>query len=206
MPHTMPSIVSKLRVTLRFNATQASRMISTSIRSRFQCLKECRDDGSELRLASAFIAWIAKPRSVPNVAPWSLATLKPHPFLPSGLISQRLNRIDRCRPPRGIQCSPHSNGAKQTSRGQSRAPARNQASKEIRHWQHIHEGAKSKRNTQPDSAAQERDDQRLDEKLPQNGARGGTDCLSDSNLAGPLPHRDQHHVHYANAPEQQSDN
>ena len=31
MPHTMPSMVSRLRVTLRFSATQASRMISSNI-------------------------------------------------------------------------------------------------------------------------------------------------------------------------------
>jgi hypothetical protein len=33
MPHTTPSIVSRVRVTLRFNATHASRMISVSISS-----------------------------------------------------------------------------------------------------------------------------------------------------------------------------
>jgi hypothetical protein len=55
MPHTMPNIVRKLRVTFRFSAIHASRMISSRSKvSRFQGFKVSRFQGFKIAKFQGF--------------------------------------------------------------------------------------------------------------------------------------------------------
>src|SRR5579863_7573261 len=110
-------------------------------------------------------------------------------FLSSRLKSQRLDGIDGCCFSSRVKRREHSNASQQRTSQQACLPGGQQTREEVGHREQIDQRTNSVGHAQPNRTAENRDQQRFEEEMPQDSMSGGAKGLAHTNLASALAHR-----------------
>src|SRR5438309_6517771 len=123
-------------------------------------------------------------------------------MLAACLVAQGFDGIDGGSAARRIQGGQDGDGSENGQSHRSSLPRWQETGEEIGHRQQVDQRTQAERDEQTRAAADQRNNERFQEKLLQYAVRGSSDGLADSNLASALLNRNQHDVHDAEAAEE----
>src|SRR6266566_1894818 len=127
-------------------------------------------------------------------------------MLSACLMVQGFDGIDGGGAASRIQGGQDGDGSENGQSHRSRLPRWQETGEEIGHRQQVDQPTQAERDEQTRAAADQRNNERFQEKLPQDAVRGSSDGFADSDLASALLNRYQHDIHDAEAAEEQSHN
>src|SRR6266852_6747153 len=97
------------------------------------------------------------------------------PMLAACLMAQGFDGIDGGGAASRIQGGQDGDGSENGQGDRSRLPRRQQAGEEVGHWQQVDQRAQAEGDEQTRTAADQRNNERFQKKLPQDAVRGSSD-------------------------------